>query len=117
MMEKFAALEHERWVKWQKYMHSKFLNHSDGRGEYVCLPMDLLKRWEKQIETPYSELSEQEKESDREQVRPYLEYFSTLLDKLESKVNNISVEDEFDDGTFLIDRDAVLAIIKSLNTK
>ena len=29
-------------------------------------------RWERQIATTYAELSEKEKESDREQVRPYL---------------------------------------------
>lgn len=90
MMEKFAALEHERWAKWQKYFFSKCqikpqsqVNGMDDRYVYLALPKDLYERWLKQIETPYSELSEQEKESDREQVRPYLEEFSTLLDEIE----------------------------------
>lgn len=71
-IEKGAAIEHSRWARWQAYMHSKFVEHSDGKGEFVCLPVELYRRWERQISTPYSELSEQEKESDREQVRPYI---------------------------------------------
>lgn len=38
-----------------------------------------LARWEIQIETPYAELSEQEQESDREQVRRCL---PTIIDVL-----------------------------------
>lgn len=96
MMEKFAALEHERWAKWQKYFFSKCqikpqsqVNGMDDRYVYLALPKDLYERWLRQIETPYSELSEQEKESDREQVSPYLEEFSTLLDEIEKEVSNI----------------------------
>ena len=115
-MEKFASLEHERWAKWQKYMHSKFIEDSRENSEYVCLPKELFQRWERQINTPYSELSEQEKESDREQVRPYLEEFSTLLDEIESKVKSIPIQTVH--GTLdYVNREAVLAIIKSSNTK
>lgn len=79
-VEKGADLEHERWSKWQKWMHSKLVEADvmDGHlthrkvGTRRFLPEPLFERWERQIATPYSELSEQEKESDREQVRPYL---------------------------------------------
>lgn len=36
------------------------------------LPADLVQRWEKQIAMSYADLTESEKESDREQVRRYL---------------------------------------------
>jgi hypothetical protein len=42
-----------------------------------------VKHWEKQIETPYSELTNEEKESDREQVRTYLPLIVDLLNKRE----------------------------------
>ena len=72
LMEQLADIEHERWGKWQAYMHSKCVEHENGKGEWVCFPAELYRRWERQINTPYAELSEAEKESDREQVRPYL---------------------------------------------
>jgi hypothetical protein len=70
LLEVLAAVEHERWSHWQRYMHSKCVRH--GNEGALLIPADLVKQWEKQIATPYSELSEAEKESDREQVRKYL---------------------------------------------
>jgi hypothetical protein len=69
LMEKLADVEHERWSHWQRYMHSKCQRASDGS---LVIPAHLVDRWESQMNTPYSALSEQEKESDREQVRRYL---------------------------------------------
>lgn len=51
-LETLATLEHEQWAHWTKYM----LNN---------LTPENIQRWKKQIETPYEELSEKEKESDR----------------------------------------------------
>ena len=45
----------------------------------MLLPPDLVARWEKQIETKYVDLSEAEKESDREQVRKYLPVIVSAL--------------------------------------
>jgi hypothetical protein len=69
ILETLAAVEHERWSHWQRYMHGKGLSQPDGS---LMIPADLVRRWQKQIDTPYAKLSEQEKESDREQVRKYL---------------------------------------------
>jgi hypothetical protein len=69
LMEKLADVEHERWSHWQRYVHSKCERTTDGS---LVIPAHLVDRWESQMNTPYSALSEQEKESDREQVRRYL---------------------------------------------
>jgi hypothetical protein len=69
LIETLAAVEHERWSHWQRYMHGKCVSQPDGS---LLVPADLVRRWQKQIDTPYAELSEKEKESDREQVRKYV---------------------------------------------
>lgn len=69
MLEDLAAIEHERWAHWQSHVHSHGVQRADGS---LLIPADLVQRWNRQITTPYAELSESEKESDREQVRRYL---------------------------------------------
>ena len=75
-IEKGASLEHERWAGWQKYLHSLCVRNDDGS---LTIPVEKVKRWEKQIKAKYSELTEQEKESDRIEVRKYL----SLLEEME----------------------------------
>ena len=69
ILDELANIEHERWSHWQSYMHSQAKRESDGS---LSIPADLVVRWERQIATPFEQLSESEKESDREQVRRYL---------------------------------------------
>ncbi|WKT72906.1 MULTISPECIES: hypothetical protein [Acinetobacter] len=68
LIEKLAAIEHERWAHWQSYLHSKCLKNENGS---LTIPAELVERWNKQINTGYEELTEDEKESDREQVQKY----------------------------------------------
>jgi hypothetical protein len=68
LLEELAAIEHDRWAHWQRYVHDNGERQTDGS---ILLPADLVERWERQINTAYNELSEQEKNSDREQVRKY----------------------------------------------
>lgn len=56
ILEKLANLEHQQWAHWTKYMLDN-------------LTPDNIKRWRDQIVTPYSQLSEKEKETDREWAR------------------------------------------------
>lgn len=51
--ERLADLEHQQWAHWTKYM----LNN---------LTEENIQRWRKQIETEYKDLTEKEKDSDRE---------------------------------------------------
>ncbi len=72
IVELLADIEHERWANWQSYLHSKLYEIDDNRvslnHHLKILPTELYDRWERQIKTPYSQLSEPEKESDRHQV-------------------------------------------------
>jgi hypothetical protein len=68
LLEQLAALEHERWAHWQRYVHDHGQRQADGS---VILPARLVERWERQINTPYNDLAESEKDSDRDQVRKY----------------------------------------------
>jgi hypothetical protein len=68
-VDRLAAVEHERWTHWQRYVHDQCQRTDDGS---LVIPAELVRRWSAQIETPYPELSEAERESDRDQVRRYL---------------------------------------------
>ena len=53
LVEKLSELEHDQWAHWTKYM----LNNMTPEN---------IKQWKRQISTPYDELTEKEKDSDRE---------------------------------------------------
>lgn len=76
LIDALAAIEHARWAHWQQYMHDRAERQTDGS---LLLSSDLVRRWEKQIRTDYIALSEEEKESDREQVRKYLPTIAAAL--------------------------------------
>lgn len=78
LVDILAAKEHERWSHWQKYMHAQGIKQADGA---LLMPADLVARWEKQISTEYRLLTEQEKESDRDQVRKYLPVIADAISK------------------------------------
>lgn len=74
--EHLASIEHERWSHWQLHMHKQGQKLSDGS---LIIPPELANRWEKQASTPYADLSEGEKDSDREQVARYLQVIAQAL--------------------------------------
>ncbi len=76
LVEPLAAIEHERWSHWQRYLHSKCREVEGGMIQFAA---DLFRRWTIQIETPYANLSETEKESDRQEVRRYLPLIEKAL--------------------------------------
>ena len=78
LTDRLADVEHERWSHWQRYLHSKCERARDGS---LVIPAHLVDRWEAQMNTPFSALSEVEKESDREQVRRYLPIIAAALDR------------------------------------
>lgn len=69
LLGRLAAIEHQRWAHWQRYVHEQGTRQPDGS---LLLPAALVSRWEEQIHTPYSELSADEQRSDQDQVKRYL---------------------------------------------
>ena len=69
LREKLAAIEHQRWADWQRRVHSVCYENKGVGGEptgELTIPSELARHWERQIETPYHELSEKEKNSDKQ---------------------------------------------------
>lgn len=60
LLDRLAALEHEQWAHWTRYM----LAH---------LTPENIERWKRQAETSYEDLSGGERESDRVWARKMLE--------------------------------------------
>jgi len=84
--EKLAELEHDQWAHWTKYMLDVLrpvigLGFYEARGCGLEDEADIVKarkalaRWKRQIETPYADLTEKEKASDREWADKVLKVF------------------------------------------
>jgi hypothetical protein len=75
VLEVLARVEHERWAHWQSYLHSKCTRLDDGS---LVIPSEFVDRWTAQISTRYEDLTEKEKDSDREQADEYLKALRRL---------------------------------------
>jgi len=76
LVEELAAIEHERWSHWQRYLHDQCEQGADGS---LTIPPHLVRRWATQMTTPHAELSEAEKDSERDQVERYLPIIERAL--------------------------------------
>lgn len=70
LLEKLANLEHERWSHWMRWMFANWTEEN-------------ILRWKLQMETPYSNLPERSKESDRKEARKTLALL--MLEELVAK--------------------------------
>ena len=57
---------HSIWAHWMKYLFSVSIENQDGS---VTIHSESVERWKRQMDTPYTLLTEQEKESDRDQAK------------------------------------------------
>lgn len=74
LIEILAEMEHARWARWQQWVHSQCIKQElfgEKTGNLI-IPKHLVERWERQIKTPYPELTEGEKQMDRFEVYSYL---------------------------------------------
>lgn len=79
-LEALAALEHEQWAHWTRHMLD-VLNPAllevpwapKGEDPFLDRAWRAWCRWNSQIRTPYADLTEAEKDSDREWARKVLE--------------------------------------------
>ena len=80
LYERLAAIEHERWADWQRHLHSKMVGPVTGvDGPVYVIAKSRVDGWNRQIDTPYADLTEREKQSDREQVDRYWPLIEEML--------------------------------------
>lgn len=66
LREALAEYSHNSaWSGWMRYMFSKGTFNDDGTW---TMPAWAVERWQRQMNTPYSDLSEEEKKSDRKEA-------------------------------------------------
>ena len=68
-VEALAALAHEQWSGWMRYLFAQCPELYTGSR---LIPVEWATRWVRQMKTPYAELSETEKDSDRTEARRVL---------------------------------------------
>jgi hypothetical protein len=72
LRERLAALQHEIWAHWMRFMLAQGCYRElelDGKAQRVwIMPEEKRVRWGRQMNTPYEALSEHERGSDREQA-------------------------------------------------
>ena len=96
LLEDLAELEHKQWAHWTKYMLDRLEQleaEIDGKAPYDAL-FELAQQkqnWRRQIATPYSELTEKEKGSDRVWASKSLEItakqIDAILEEMEKRAN------------------------------
>jgi len=91
--EELAAYAHEAWSGWMKYMFGLSVMSENGS---CTLLADLVLRWHRQMHTPYADLPENEKESDRKEADRVLAIMSpglmnkTAMECMMADLNDIS---------------------------
>ena len=83
LLENLAELEHKQWAHWTKYMLERLEQleaEQDAHDPYKV--MHQKENWRRQIATPYSELTEKEKDSDRSWASKSLEITAKQLDAI-----------------------------------
>ena len=77
LLETLADIEHTRWSGWQEYLHSKCVKNQDGS---LAISASYAQNLERLIKTPYSDLTEKEKESDRAEARKTITVIATAIE-------------------------------------
>lgn len=72
LVEVLAALAHEMWSGWMRYMTSRLVFAADADNEPRLMTVADRARWIRQMTTRYESLPEHEKESDRDEARRML---------------------------------------------
>lgn len=82
MREELADLCHKQWSEWMDYLFSKCdsimpMILSALEDESLIIPAEFVKRWKRQVNTPYEDLPLLEKESDRKEADKFLKIINS----------------------------------------
>ncbi len=74
LVEVIAEECHRQWAGWTEHLLSKTTKRlgEHPSDDIHVLDIAWVERWREQIDTPYADLSEEEKESDRREARKIL---------------------------------------------
>jgi hypothetical protein len=72
--EALAAYAHDAWAGWMQWLFKHGEQNADGT---FTINADKVARWQRQMMTPYAELPEGEKESDRKEADQIFDIAST----------------------------------------
>lgn len=128
LLEQLAAIEHERWSGWMRYL---FTQGEDGRDGRFNINAASVARWRRQTETDYTNLSEPEKESDRKEARKSLAVMESALaseraradaagrevEALRERLSDDEVRDGFAAHYNIQDVDEIIASIRAAREK
>jgi hypothetical protein len=65
-LEQLANYAHRSWSGWMRYLFAHCVVNPNGD---LTVPEKWVRRWRRQVDTPYAKLSKREKESDRKEAR------------------------------------------------
>ena len=76
--ERLADLCHKQWSGWMKYL---FKMSSINSNREAVIPSGLVIRWKRQMNTNYEDLSEEEKDSDRDEADRFIKIINSIDNK------------------------------------
>lgn len=88
LREQLADVQHAIWAHWMRYMFTCGQFGPDGTWH---MPAFKAERWQRQMDTPYNELTDQERESDLHQADKVLGVFQPVLDAVPGYAHYFSV--------------------------
>ena len=83
--ERIAAVQHEIWSHWMSYLFS-VCEVDDETGDAI-IPAQYVERWQRQVRTDYANLTDKERESDRNQA-------DKVLAELRYQIESYELSDE-----------------------
>ena len=84
-IERLADAEHASWSRWMAYVFVRSQHQEDGS---VLIPAELVEHWQRQVNTPYANLSEREKQSDRAEVAHIVPLIDTYVSWLREEAHD-----------------------------
>lgn len=92
MIEELAEFAHNQWSGWMIYLFSKCTLNDDGT---MTIPVWAVERWQRQAQTHYLDLPDDEKESDRKEARKVLEIMEVKMQEDELRTKSVEAAIEF----------------------
>jgi hypothetical protein len=86
LREKLAELAHNQWVGWMNYLFSQCEINIHG---HCVIPQWANERWHRQVATRYADLSEVEKDSDRNEADRFLAVFSAHISERDKLIEQM----------------------------